>query len=127
MTMLDTAIWIALMKNDDTNHQLAKEIVKEVHLQDLEIYDHIYMETLTVLRNKVSELACHQFANFFKELKINIVISNGKILALANILFFQFKKLSFTDCMIIASAKLARAQLFTFDKYLQKAWDYINK
>lgn len=127
MTILDTAFWVALMKSDDSNHELAKKIAKRICHDELDVYDHTYIETLTVLRNKVSELACSQFINFFKDLKINILISNEKILSLATIFFIQFKKLSFTDCMIIASAKLTGAQIFTFDKYLQKTWEYIDK
>lgn len=123
MIMLDTAVWIALMKTDDTNHNKAKKMVKKIHPSEVEVFDHIYVETLTVLRYKLTAPACKKFVDFLKRFKKQIVLSNKEIFTYANKLFFRHSDLSFTDCLLISSAKINNAKLLTFDKNLQKAWE----
>jgi predicted nucleic acid-binding protein len=124
--MIDTCIWIALLRNRDTCHNQAKNIVKNIPHNKLAIYDYLYAETLTVARNKISESACQKFINFFKDCKINIQLTTEDVFTLANFLFFKFKRLSFTDCLLLASAKNNNAQLVTFDKELDKVWKGIS-
>ncbi|MFH1218220.1 MAG: PIN domain-containing protein [Candidatus Peregrinibacteria bacterium] len=126
MTILDTSIWVALINKSDTCYEKAKKIAKETNLEELEIFDYTYIETLTVLRNKVSETACNNFLNFVKDYQKNITLSNEEIFSLANAFFFQDKTLSFTDCLLIATAKINSAKLLTFDKALEKAWNKVK-
>lgn len=122
MIILDTAVWVALFKRDDTCHELANKLLKGIRYEDLWVFEHTYSETLTVLRSKISEKACWVFKKFFETFKIEIIISDEKIFTLANGYFFLYKNLSFTDSLILASAILNNLQLITFDKELQKAW-----
>lgn len=126
MIILDTAVWIALLNKKDSCHNRAKGIAKNINYSALQIFDHIYIETLTVLRNKTTDLACKKFIKFFQDAKQDIIITNKKFFVLANHFFFRFKKLSFTDCLILAAAKVDKSQLITFDKALQKAWEEIK-
>lgn len=127
MIMLDTSIWVALLDQDDPCHEKAKNIAGETDTNKLKIYDHIYIETLTVLRNKISESACYRFMYFFKDINQGILLSDNENFSLANIYFFQFSKLSFTDCLLIASAKLNKTEIKTFDKELIQAWEKVKK
>lgn len=124
MIMIDTSVWVALLDKGDSLHKKAKDAVRNVQPNQLKIFDHIYIETLTVIRNKVSDFYCEQFIKFLKNCNLEINLTSRKILTLATFLFFQFKKLSFPDCLIMASAKINKAELITFDKALKKAWEY---
>lgn len=120
--MIDTSVWVSLMRRADHNHDKAKQLVFNINPFELQVFDHVYFEILTVLRNKISDEACIKFINFIKDFKKHIIISSKKIITLANFLFFKYKKLSFTDCLLMASAKTNKAELITFDKELNKAW-----
>lgn len=126
MIMIDTSVWVALLYDQDTCHEKAKKIVEKICYKDLQVFDHIYTETLTVLRNKVSDLAGKKFFRFFHDVKLNIFISTEEIFNLANNIFFNNDKLSFTDALIIAAAKSKNAKLITFDKTLNKAWEELQ-
>ena len=122
MIILDTSFWIALIKQDDKNNQSARSIAKTIPYEDLIILDHVYSETMTVLRNKASEQDCKNFMNFIKDTKIKIILSDEEFFAAATAIFFLNKKLSFTDCLILVSANGMGSELITFDKELEKAW-----
>lgn len=126
MIILDTAIWIALLKSDDSCHELAKNLVKNISPEGIWLFDHVYIESMTVLRNKSAESKCWNLRKFFEDSKIQIILTNEAIFSLANSYFFLYTKLSFVDALILASAKLNHLQLITFDKELQKAWANIS-
>lgn len=126
MMIIDSAIWIAFLKKDDSCHELAKHVFQKLSLNEMLIYDHIYSEVMTVLRNRVSEEACMSFKNFFEDLDVPILLVNDIIFMLANLYFLLFKKLSFTDCIMLASSKIYQHELRTFDKNLQKAWEKVR-
>lgn len=125
MILIDTSVWISFLDKSDINHSKAQKIFTEYHQNEIGIFDHIYTEVLTVLRIKVSEKSCHKFADFVSKLETQLVISDREIFTLAKFLFFNFKKLSFTDSLLLASARITKSNLSTFDKNLQKAWTKI--
>lgn len=99
--------------------------MSELNRSQYRLFDFTYTETLTVLRNKASNKHCQSFLDLIKSLKLNIIIKNQRIINAANLFFFHFKKLSFPDCLLMAAAKAKKAQILTFDKGLQKAWQQI--
>lgn len=127
MTMFDTSIWVALLDKTDPCHEKAIAVAKQTAPESLKIFDHIYAETLTVARNKISEEACGRFIDFLKDFNKEITLSDEKNFSLANILFIKFNKLSFTDCLLMASAKLNKSEIFTFDKELIHAWEKVKE
>lgn len=127
MTILDTSVWISLLNKQDSTHQKARKLIEELKGCSFEIMDSIYSETLTVLRNKVSERQCIAFTRLLRDASMKITLSSSKVFTQANFFFFQFNKLSFTDCLLLAAAKLNNAELVTFDKNLQKAWNKVKK
>lgn len=124
---MDTSVWISLLDEEDSCNERARNIVRNICYQDLEIMDHLYAEILTVLRNKISDQQCYRFSNFLKNAGLKITLITREVLNLANFVFFKSSKLSFTDCLLIASAKLSGADLVTFDKNLEKEWNKVRK
>lgn len=127
ITLLDSCVWIGLLNKEDSTHERAIKIVTEMKEQDLEVLDHIYGETLTVLRNRISEELCNQFMKFLKVFDIKIDMIDENIFMLADNLFLKFQKLSFTDCILLAAAKTYNANLVTFDKDLENTWNLMKK
>lgn len=127
MIILDTSVWIALLDQNDSCRNRAIKIVANINSGFLKVFDHIYSEVLTVLRNKALEQECPKFVNFLQTTKIKVNLINENMLTLANFFFFQYKKLSFTDCLLLAAAKTTNAELITFDKELKKIWEKMQK
>lgn len=126
MIIIDSSVWVALMNPKDISHEKAKEIIAKIHYSEVQIFDHVYGEILTVLRNKFSDSFCGKFVKFFRDTKKKISLTDEEIFSFANYIFFQFKKLSFIDCLILSSAKINKTKIITFDIALQKAWEEIK-
>lgn len=122
MITIDSSIWVALFDENDSCHEEAIKIIENLNSASINLIEHIYAEVLTVLRNKKLTNECQKFIDFLKAVKIKIKFLNKNSFTLANFLFFQFKKLSFTDCFLMSTAVLEKAQLMTFDKAIKKAW-----
>ncbi|MBI2634137.1 PIN domain-containing protein [Candidatus Peregrinibacteria bacterium] len=126
MIMIDTSIWIALLDKTDNCHRQAISALNGIYYRDIGICDQIYGETLTVLRNKLHEQKCYEFYKFINDQGVNTMLSDRHVLMLSMHYFFLYRKLSFVDCLLMATAKLNNAELLTFDKSLKKAWDSIG-
>lgn len=125
MILLDTSVWVALMNKDDACHTASRSIVEKFNYEDLELFDHIYGEVLTVLRLKTTQENCEKFISYLKYIGIRLNFSSKKSFFLAQELFFAFPKISFIDSLLMAFAKENNAEIITFDKSLQKAWKKI--
>lgn len=126
MILIDTSVWVALMDSQDSCHHQAKSLVKDMFYEDVGIFDHIYSEILTVLRNKTSDENCAKFIEYLKYTKININFSSRESFFLAKAFFFKFPKISFIDSLLMAFAKETNSDLITFDKELKKAWEQVK-
>ena len=121
MKILDSCIWVALMNKKDSCHERAISLVENLASKDIRLYDHIYAEVLNVLRNKYSDALCLRFIYFLEEIGINTNMITEKAFIEANQIFFKYKHLSFTDALLLATAKHDKAELVTFDKRLKAA------
>jgi predicted nucleic acid-binding protein len=121
MIIVDTSVWVSLFVRSDSNHDKAKKIFLSIRHNEVVVFDYIYAESLNVLRSKFDEENCNIFITFVNELDDSIRFSDPAITRLATEYFFQFKKLSFTDCLILASAKVNDYEIATFDTELMKA------
>lgn len=126
MVFLDSSVWIAFLNNQDSQNQKSISIFKNIEKEYLEINDYVFSESLTVFRYKKLEKQCKNLIRFLKDFNINFNISDNQVLALANYYFFKYQKLSFVDCQLLASSKINDAELITFDKELQKAWNLVK-
>lgn len=121
MIIIDTSLWVSFLNPADSNHDRAKQIFLSIKAKEIIVFDYIYTESMTVFRSKVADEYCIRFTQFLRDWQISIFFIDQIIVRLANIYFFQFKKLSFTDCLILASAKINNYELSTFDNALEKA------
>ena len=121
MIIVDTSVWVSFFISNDSNNHRAKKIILNKKSDELIITDYIYTESLNVLRAKFTEESYKNFAEFLNELEISLSFTDHVLVRLATEYFFQFKKLSFTDCLVLASAKINDYEVATFDKDLQKA------
>ncbi len=127
MIVMDSCIWVALFSEKDSCHQKAYKIIENTFIEDVIINEHIYAETLNVLRNKTSDKECSDFINLLRSHKIDLEPMEKEITTLANFIFFHNQKISFTDSIIIAHAASTDSDFATFDFNLQKAWKKLKK
>lgn len=121
MKIIDTSIWVSFFNPADSNNSIAHNIFLTSETGDIVVFDYIYTESMNVFRAKFSDNYCTNFSRFLTDLEIPVRLVEPGTVKLANIYFFQFKKLSFTDCLMLASAKINNYELSTFDDALQKA------
>lgn len=127
MIVVDSNILISLMHADDSCHEKSMAIMKNVDSSEIELSEHVYVEVLTILRNKVSDKEARSFLAFLQLFSIGICHEDAKIYPFANECFFQYKQLSYTDALLLAKAIAQNADLLTFDQNLQKAWKKLKK
>lgn len=118
--IIDSSVWIALISKEDSCHETAIKAITKLHNTQIVIFDHVYAETLTVLRNKLSEKHCDKFIKLLRMLQRKVTITTQESMTLANSFFFRFKKLSFIDSILLSSSSLRKTRILTFDKNLQK-------
>ena len=121
MIIIDSSVWISFFNPLDSNHDKAKKMFKGLNTEHIVIFDYIYTESMTVFRNKASDEFCIKFEQLLHYWDISVFFTDHSLVRLAAEYFFQFKKLSFTDCLILASAKVNNYEIATFDTALQKA------
>lgn len=121
MKIIDTSVWISLFNPKDSNNNKAQNIFLDTKAEEIVMFDYVYTESMNVFRAKFSDDYCINFSQFLNYLGIPISIGDPIAIQLANIYFFRFKKLSFTDCLILASAKTNNHSITTFDKALREA------
>ncbi len=118
MIVLDSCVWIALINEQDNQHQKAKEVFQKINLHELKIYDYIYVEILTVLQLRINKEACQKFILMIAEMSLEINMMEKEMFLKTNEIFLmQEKKLSFVDCFLVG---LENCQVITFDQDLQK-------
>lgn len=124
MILLDSSIWISVLKEDDTQHEKGLKIMDAIDRKNITLLDCIYSETLTVLKQKTSLKICFEFLRLLKKMNLAVTVSDIPQIELAHHVFFsENNKLSFTDCLLLATAKINEAELITFDQELRKYWE----
>ncbi|MCX6734669.1 MAG: type II toxin-antitoxin system VapC family toxin [Candidatus Peregrinibacteria bacterium] len=121
MIIVDTSVWVSLLVEEDSNHRKANDTFLSLKYDDVILTEYIYTESLNVLRAKFSQENCNSFIQLINTTQLSISFADHVITRLATEYFFQFKKLSFTDCLILASAKINDYEIATFDEDLKNA------
>lgn len=122
MVLIDSSVWVAIMNEEDSQHLKAGDLMQQFFWDQVEVLDHMYAETLNVLRRKSSVDHCRKFVNFLRKRNIPFLLCNNNSLDFANQIFFAHPKLSFTDALLIATAKLYGHEILTFDENLLRVW-----
>lgn len=127
MNAIDSSVLIALLNEVDKHHNKAFEILKGSDVEEVLLFDHIYIEIMNVLKRKYSIDLCHKFVNFLKFWNIEIAMKEFEEIKMANTIFTEKNNLSFEDCLLIAGALSRNADLMTFDEELKSAWNKLKK
>ena len=125
MVLLDSSVWIAYFNVNDRCHNAAIDILLELKNHSA-LSEHAYEEVLNVLRIKFKNYGCANFVKFLDDHEVEIVMSDEHILSVANSFFFEHKKLSFSDSLILATAILNDLKLVTFDKEMEKVYSKLR-
>ncbi len=118
--IIDSSAWVAILHTEDSDHKKALGY-KDLFIQEQTIPDIIFYETLTVLKNKLSNTAVvDNFIQYSSSSHITVRLYyeyNQEVLKL----FTQniSKDLSYTDTLLLYLSK--DNYILTFDKRLQKA------
>jgi predicted nucleic acid-binding protein len=121
--IVDSCVYIALIREEDSQHHLAESLFSTMENAEIIVPDCVYMEVLNVLKSKTDLLRCGKFLQLIEYLDTEISFNNPEESESAGRYFFQQNQLSFQDCLLLATAKLKKADLLTFDKALQSAWN----
>lgn len=119
--ILDTNVWIALFKQDDTQHTKAETIFRsfDTHTRLL-IPEYILLEVSSILLFKIGKRIVGDFiASFLRTSRVSLLYSSQKLCDTTLILFYEQaeKKLSFVDCALLSLSQTYR--VITFDEKLQ--------
>lgn len=122
MILLDTSFLFAQYHEDDVHHKEALRLAEQHEQDQAFIISGVFQEMVTLLQRKVSLGASVEAGE--RILKTDSPI---QLLKLDEILFelawFKFKKLaphklSFVDCLLLATAEHMEVSLLTFDREL---------
>lgn len=120
VNIIDSSFWVALFRNNDSNHHKAVKLVDNIR-GPIIIPNYVFEEVLTVLTYVVSRNVADQFVPYVLNNKnINVLINNLE--EEANFFLSHQHKISFVDNTLLFLAKKHKAKLITFDKKLEKIW-----
>ena len=123
IVFIDADAFVAFVKEDDANHQRAKELFIALEGMSVEFYTsgYVFAEAVTVISQKIDHETAVQFIDTVKspdsaiqKLKDSTAIENTAIQ------FFReqtSKNISFVDCINMAHMRLSGMEyIFSFDK-----------
>lgn len=118
----DTSALVALFRIDDPHHKTAKNIAKKLRGIDTVISNYVFLETVTVLSQRVGKektiKAATVIRKSFEEIRIDSEIDN---LAWEIFTKQESKNVSFVDCTTFALyQKGVFDKAFTFDSDFKK-------
>lgn len=118
--IIDTSVLVAYFNSRDERHEEASALVRRIASREfgaVMLSDYVFDETMTVLaarrvgKTAISELGEKLLAS--KE--IGLVYANETVFRDAWHLFKKSEDLSFTDCIIAATARALNAKILSFD------------
>ena len=124
MVLIDSNIWIATKKSNDSMHQKAQKIIE--HLLNtkarIKITDYILDEVVTFLERKTSHnVASETLEILLTSKSIEMIKVDGVVFDRATEIFKSYSNLSFTDCTIIAVAEnIDDHIIYSFDSGFDK-------
>lgn len=127
MNVIDSSVFVGLINSDDAHHQKAIDLLKDADVKEILLFDYIYIEVMNVLKRKTTLELCEKFTEFLKYWNIEVAMKEFEEIKIANLVFNQKNNLSFEDCLLIAGANRRNADIITFDKELEKAWNKVKK
>ena len=124
--IIDSCVYIALISETDSQHNLAESLFGTMENAEIILPDCVYMEVLNILKSKTDLIRCGKFLQLIEYLNTDISFNNPEESESASRYFFQQNRLSFQDSLVLALARAEKADLLTFDKALQSAWNRLK-
>lgn len=120
--IIDSSFWVALFLPQDSNHDIAVKIAKEIDIvnQTVFINNFVIEETLTILTYKGTKNIAAEFLNAMND--IGILYTSSSIDEHIGYFYVTKHKISFADHSIIFDAIKYNLHLITFDKQQEKIW-----
>ncbi len=121
--LVDADALVALAKNDDSNHQKALTISKELINDKLFITPFTVPEAVTVLSYKVNQTIAKRFLNEVRKRKLIELDYNAQVENMADEIFLSQDKKgsSWIDCLNVAMVKINELDgVFSFDRFYEK-------
>lgn len=124
---MDTDAFVALVKEDDSNHNRAKRIFQKLQAEPVvfSTSNYVFSETVTVLSQRVSHVAAVEFIKKMKSdenpFDIQRVEEEVENRAIEIFIAQTSKNISYVDCVNIAVIKKnGYDAIFSFDKAYRK-------
>ena len=115
MIILDSCVWIALLREADSQHQKALKLFPTLNVGDIRMFDCIFSEVLSVLRLRSSDQDCEAFLNLLNYLNIDLEFISEENFINSVPKFFEHQKASFVDSILL-QLKAEGYEIITFDK-----------
>lgn len=118
--LVDTDAFFAIIEKDDSNHERALKIIKELKPgTTFTLLETTIAEAATTLRRKSSKTSSLKFLKYIKSEGFSVFFTDATLLALAETYYLKqrSKKNTFFDCLVMAAAKIYNVDaIFSFDK-----------
>lgn len=121
--LVDADVLVALVKEDDTNHQKAVKTATKLKKATLYITPFTIPEATTVLSYKLSQQAAKKFLKNARRRKLIELKLTPSVIRWTDQIFLQQTKkgISWIDCLNIAMVKVHKLNgIFSFDKFYKK-------
>ena len=119
--ILDSSVWIAFLRGDDSQHERAKYLLRDLRHTAMVVPEYIMIEVATALKSKGYEEVAKKFVAEVIREEFPTFLSAGELATHTATLFLEQHSdhLSFTDTALLVLSDEYR--VITFDKKLQKA------
>ena len=129
MTVVDASVWIAWLKEDDAFYEQARHIIQFL----ISSQERIYIPAIAITevagaikRTSKNNEAAREAVLCVKSLKPEILIDFGELEPIATELAINHG-IRGADACYLAVAEITGANLITFDKEQQKAFETMNE
>jgi len=113
-------VWIALLREADSQHKKATKLFSTLNAADIKMFDCIFSEVLTVLRLRSSDEDCEAFLNLLNYLDTDLEFTPEDCFVNSVPKFFKHKHCAFVDSILV-QLKTEGYEIITFDRNLEKA------
>ena len=119
MYLLDSSVWIALFRIDDSHHARALEVMVRVGETPIRLPYGVILETLTNLTYKSSKEHANRFVEFVRG-NPQIIHDAPSATHDMAVFFAESTRISFVDALLKDVALRENVELVTFDEELLK-------
>ena len=118
--ILDSSVWIAFFKQDDSQHQKAEGVLAQAPSAQVVVPEYVLVEVATALKQRGYQTAAKEFVAMVMHEGRSIFLPSDALARETSTCFCERSdKLSFTDTALLTLSREYR--IITFDKALARA------